>query len=340
MCGIAGIIKFGDKVITEEMISVALCGNEHRGNDASGIMLQQADGSIDLFKRDVPGWTLVKEKEYGDWIEEKLTETTRGAFVHARGASKGNPRDNNNNHPMFAGQAAIIHNGVIRNDDQIFKDMKLERKAETDSDAIRAIVDKHGITKDAVEALGKCFGSGAICAIHPRFPGKVLIVRSGNPLNIAHDKDFLYFSSEKDTLHKFTRPWIKRFGIWAQENRPDVAFSRMADDSAWIMGFGGLEYHGLCKINAGSYAEPWRKTYEEYETRSKKWDDKKNPPGVTIKPKPITTEVPAGMKPAACVCGKQWVIPFKDLFSNYTCNQKRGGCGKVLHDPEMIVKVH
>jgi asparagine synthetase B (glutamine-hydrolysing) len=340
MCGIAGIIKFGNKPITEEVLAIMLVGNEHRGNDASGVMLQQEDGTVDLWKRDVPGWTLLSEKGYEKWIREKLTDSTHGAFVHARGASKGNPRDNNNNHPMFAGQAAIIHNGVIRNDDEMFRSQQLERKAETDSDVIRAIVDKHGITEKTIEVLSKCVGSGAICAIHPRFPGKILLARSGNPLNLAHSPDFLFFSSEKDTLHKFTRPWIKRFGIWAQENKPDVAFSIMADDSAWIIGLGGLEHHKECKINMGGYKEPWRKTYEEYEERSKKWNGAKNPPGVTVTVKSVTVAVPEGMKPAACVCGKQWVIPVKDLYSNYRCNKKRGGCDKVLHDPEMIMKVN
>jgi asparagine synthetase B (glutamine-hydrolysing) len=310
---------------------VLLVGNEHRGNDASGIMLQQEDGSIQLYKKDVPGWTLVQDKDYEKWLKENLKPSTHGAFVHVRGASKGNPRDNNNNHPMFAGQGAIIHNGVIRNDDLLFNSMKLERKAATDSDLIRAIIDKHGITEKASQALAECSGSGAICAIHPKFPGKVLLVRSGNPLVLASNNDFFYFSSEKDTLHKACRPWIQRFGIWFQENKPDVAFSNMADDSAWIIGPKGFEQHTQCKINVGGYKEPWRKTFEEYEARSKKWDDAIAAPKAVGQ---VRVSMPADMKLAACACGKTWVIPVKALFSNYTCNKKRNGCGKVLHDPE------
>lgn len=340
MCGIAGVIKFGDKPITEELLAILLVGNEHRGNDASGIMLQQEDGSIDLFKKDVPGWTLVSEKGYLDWIQEKLTDKTRGAFVHARGASKGNPRDNNNNHPMFAGAAAIIHNGVIRNDDHVFQNLKLERKAETDSDVIRAIVDKFGITEEACKKFGDMSGSGAICAIHPKYPGKVILARSGNPLVLASNQDFFYFSSEKDTLHKACRPWIQRFGVWFQANKPDVDFSLMSDDSVWIIGLGGLEYHAICKINTGGYKEPWRKTYEEYEERQKKWAGKKIETPLFDKmtngPQPKVVG-PAGMKPAVCAkCKKTYVIPTGDLYSNYRCGKKKGGCGCVLSDPAAL----
>lgn len=332
MCGIGGIIRFGDKPIREDILAVLLVGNEHRGNDASGIMLQQADGTIDIFKKDVPGWTLVSTKEYEEFIREKLKPTTRGAFVHARGASKGNPRDNNNNHPMFAGKGAIIHNGVIRNDDFMFESLKLNRKAETDSDVIRAIVDEHGITKKACELFGKMVGSGAIAAIHPEYPNKMILARSGNPLILASNADFMFFSSEKDTLHKACRPWLVRFGIWFQANKPDVDFSMMADDSAWIIGEKGLEHHDICKINTGGYKEPWRKTYEEYEERSKKWDKEKakSEDRKLINVKKIDD---ADMKLGACVCGKRWAIPKKELYSNYTCNKKKGGCGKVLHDP-------
>lgn len=335
------MIKFGNVPISEEILAIMLVGNEHRGNDASGIMLQQANGEIDILKKDVPGWTLVSEKEYGAFIREKLKPTTRGAFVHARGASKGNPRDNNNNHPMFAGKSAIIHNGVIKNDDYIFTSMKLERKADTDSDSIRAIVDAYGITEKACDAFGKMVGSGAICAIHPDYPGKVLLARSGNPLVLASNKDFLFFSSEKDTLHKACRPWLKRYGIWFQANKPDVDFSLMSDDSVWIMGMGGLEFHGVCKINIGGYKEPWRKTYDEYEERSKKWDAKSIPVvpfiGAPQQPKIIA---PSGMKVAMCSCGRHWVIPERDLFCEYHCNKKKGGCGKSLHDPRTVIKAN
>src|SRR5271169_5366760 len=103
MCGIGGIVRWGQVPISEEQIAMLLVDNEHRGNDASGLVIQQKDGSLDILKKDTPGWILVTSKEYKTFIEEKLHEDSQSVLVHARGASCGNPRDNNNNHPISSG---------------------------------------------------------------------------------------------------------------------------------------------------------------------------------------------------------------------------------------------
>jgi asparagine synthetase B (glutamine-hydrolysing) len=322
MCGIGGVVRWGQLPITEEHIRVLLIGNEHRGNDASGIAIQQVDGKIDICKKDRPGWQFVTDYEYEKFIKDKLREDSRCVLVHARGASQGNPRDNNNNHPMYAGLSAVVHNGVIRNDAWLFDSQKLERKAATDSDILRAIVDKHGITKEAIWAMDKASGSGAIAAIHPDFRDKLLIVRSGNPLTLASNDNFLFFSSEKNTLHKACRPFVKRKGMWFQAQRPNVDFTNMPQDTAWIIGLDGLETHVSCRICMGAYSEPWRKTYEEYAKRQKKWDD-------------LNTTKSEEMKPAWCYkCQKEWLIP-KDavVYGDYTCNTELKGCGSSLCMP-------
>lgn len=344
MCGIGGIVRYGFKPINEETVGILLVGNEHRGNDAAGIVFQQENGELNWFKQDVPSWKMVSTDEYAEFIKNHLKPTTRTVLVHARGASKGNPRDNNNNHPMTAGKACIIHNGVIRNDNAIFALEKLERKAATDSDIIRAIIDEHGIGETTIRKLGLLVGSGAIAAVHPEFPNKLLLTRSGNPIVMASTPDFLFFSSEKQTLHKACRPWVNRFGLWFQENIPNIAFSYMADDTAWIFGPKGLEAHIECKINHGGYKEPWRQTYEEYTKRSRKWDDEVKkpaskapivvmPPVKGHEPDDVDQEMKQGMCPA---CGKTWVLPRKDKYEKWFCNQDSGGCNTRLMDPQFV----
>jgi glucosamine 6-phosphate synthetase-like amidotransferase/phosphosugar isomerase protein len=278
ICGIAGVVKWGNIPISEETVRVLLVGNEHRGNDASGLVVQQEDGTLDVLKKDCPAWRFVTTNEYEQFIKDRLTPTSRSVLVHARGASQGSPRINNNNHPMYAGLSAIIHNGVIRNDDQLYTLMKLERKAETDSDAIRAIVDAYGLTKEALKNIGRATGSGAIAAVHPKFQDKLMLIRSGNPLTIASNDNFFYFSSEKATLHMACRPFVQRMGMWFQSQRPDVDFLNMPDNTGYIIGPKGLELHAEVRICQGSYNEPWRKTYEEYGKRQEKWDGQRNLP--------------------------------------------------------------
>jgi len=332
MCGIAGVIRWGNKPIDEEQVGFLLVGNEHRGNDASGLVIQQANGSLDVLKKDCPGWKLVQSKEYEKFMHEHLKVDSTAVLIHARGASRGNPRDNNNNHPMFAGKGAIIHNGAIKNDDILFGQFKLDRKAATDSDIFRAIIDKWGLTEEAVEKMGAGVGSGAIACVHPDFPGRVLLVRSGNPLTVASNEDFFFFSSEKNTLHRACRPYVQRRGIWFQAQRPNVDFSNMADNTAWLIGPKGLAFHKECRICTGNYNEPWRRTYEEYEARQKRFDEFSRSNSIVSKPLSENK-----MKVGICVkCHKEWVLPADALYSEYRCNKKKGGCDGRLAAPIVV----
>ena len=343
MCGIAGIRRYGNKPISEEMMSLLLVGNEHRGNDATGIAIQQADGKIDVCKGDSPAWKFVAAQAYLDFIKKYLKNDSIGVLLHTRAATKGLPRDNNNNHPMYAGCAAIIHNGVLRNDDTMFSQLKLDRKAETDSDIIRAIIDRDGFTEEAAKNLSKLAGSGAGAAFHPKYPGKMLIFRSGNPMTLCSNDDFFIFASEKNTLHKATRPWVKRFGIWYQASTPNVDFSLMPDDTVWIMGEKELEAHWPCKILSGTYVEPCRKTYDEYEERNRRWDAEAANRGkvkVTAVHQPVsaminpTTQAKSITKQFAWCekCRRDWVIPADADPTKYICNPKdaKPGCGERL----------
>lgn len=335
ICGIAGVIKWGQHPITEEMIALLLVGNEHRGNDASGIVIQQKNGSLDVFKKDRPGWVLVTSSEYKAFIREKLKADSASVLIHARGASQGNPRDNNNNHPMYAGKSAVIHNGVIRNDSELFDAMKLERKAETDSDIIRAIIDAEGFDKEVSMKLARLAGSGAIAAVHPDYPGKVLLVRSGNPLTLASNDDFMFFSSEKNTLHKACRPFVKRMGIWFQAQKPNVDFAVMADDTCWLIGPKGLEWHEQCRICMKKYEEPWRKTYQEYRTRQMKWNTqagvRSSISQVHVR-NPTTRNLVPSKLGWCMTCRREWLIPFGGKAEDFTCNTQEEGCGKHLSD--------
>lgn len=333
MCGIGGIVRWGKEPILEETIACLLAGNDHRGNDASGLVIQQVDGSLNILKKDVPAWKLAALDEYDEFIEKYLKPDSTSVLVHARGASQGNPRIYENNHPMHAGKSAIIHNGSIKNDDTLFSSMKLDRKARTDSDIIRAIVDANGLTEKAIKELARMSGSGAIAGVHPEYPGKLLLLRSGNPLTTASNDNFFYFASEKNTLHKACRSFVQRGGMWFQAQRPNVDFGLVADHTAWVIGPRGVEVHKECRICTGQYIEPWRKTYEEYETRQEKWNRQMLEAKQT-KYVEYTVQDGRKMKPAYCLdCKKEWLIPIAGDYKGFQCNKKKGGCGKPLVAP-------
>lgn len=236
MCGICGIRTFGDKPIPRVMFDLMLVDNQRRGSQATGVAIQHRDGKIFVHKSDVPAWNLVTSHAYKEFMSEHLTDEAITVLGHCRWATKGPPDVNNNNHPMWGGTTALIHNGHISNDDDLFKELKLKRKAETDSDILRAIIDEHGFTAKAISTLSKCWGSAAIAAVSTDFPGELFLARSGNPLQIAGTRDFLLFSSERGTIKKAYRPVIKKFGVLMRHQGVDLAVGEVNNDSAWIFG--------------------------------------------------------------------------------------------------------
>jgi asparagine synthetase B (glutamine-hydrolysing) len=245
MCGIGGLRRFGDEPITRAEIKQLGCALEWRGNHATGICVQDASGELHVLKGDIPAHQFMASKDLETWFEKHLHEDTLAVLLHTRYATKGKPQENTNNHPVCAGNVAIVHNGMIYNDDILFKELKLERKAEVDSDIIRAILDDTGVTRDAIGKLRRLGGSAAIAALDPQRPGWLLLGRSGSPLVLASTPGKLYWASTKDALHMAVRPVFERFGVLWRENRAgnEVGFITMNDDSAWLFGPNGLDWH-------------------------------------------------------------------------------------------------
>ena len=257
MCGICGVHRFSDTPISRDTVDLLILNNQNRGLEATGVALQQADGEIQVFKNDVTPVMFVASSEYDQFMDKNLREDTVTVLGHTRKVTKGTPRVNNNNHPLFQGKAAVIHNGTIHNDDFMFKEWKLERKAETDSDIFRAVLDKEGFSHKAINMFSRLNGNGAFAAIHPDYPGKLLLGRSGNPIQIAATADYLMFSSETGPLYKALRPWKTVYGIWMREMTPiNYYMTPMTDHSAWLFG-------EKPKDGAPNWAADWLEWHQE-----------------------------------------------------------------------------
>lgn len=271
MCGIAGVKRFGDAPITEDQIKVLLCSLQHRGTDASGIALMKGT-EIKVHKADWQAWTYITTKGFTEFLAENLSEETDTVLLHTRAATCGNPRENKNNHPLTLGGAAIVHNGMIHNHTEIFKQLKVERSAETDSDVIRALVDVHGISKDAVRELGKLDGSCAAACIHPDFPGKLLLLRSGSPLVMAKVGDHFMWASEKGAINRASRPWSQWNNFWVQEEIAPIRWCATPVDTAMIVGPNGLEFHGEFKTCRYYTTPDYTRQRKDYHARQARWD--------------------------------------------------------------------
>lgn len=229
--------------------------------------MNPGDPEVHVVKSDMVASQFVGTKLYEKFLREHLQEDTETVLLHTRFATQGSPRVLANNHPMFSGTSAVVHNGCIMNDDYLFKEMKLKREAETDSDIIRAIVDKHGIAKDAFKSLNRMSGSCAAAIVSQEAPGKLMLLRSGSPLVLAATEHQLLWASKKESLHLAVRPWTKRFGLDMQANRTDVVFTPVRDHTGYIFGPEGLEWHDKFETSYRYQTPDYSRVYDEFDKR-------------------------------------------------------------------------
>lgn len=272
MCGIAGVRKFGNTPITGEELVLLLCAIEHRGLHATGIALV-TDGTVRVMKAAVPAWNFTKSDEFHDFLTENLTETTEIALLHTRWYTTGSPEDNRNNHPMFDGETAIVHNGMISNHHMLFNNGKYDRSCETDSDIIRAIISEHGMDHKGLRELNKMAGSAAIACVSSKYPGKLLLARSGSPLVFgwSDDGDKLYWASEAQAITKAVHPFHNVRGTWVQDTKAIISIGSMPDDTAWLFGPEEIEFHHRFSTCSYYRAPDYSKGRESYHTKSRNW---------------------------------------------------------------------
>jgi len=218
MCGIFGIINYGSKrYLSEidhikEMIERLLTIVEIRGTDASGICIVSGK-KAKVFKEHIPGSCLPKEEGYKD-IMKSITYQENFQFMigHVRARTKGSELFNVNNHPIISGKVIGVHNGVISNDEDIFKVEKdLNRRGEVDSEVIFSLLNKAiSIDKStiisAVQRTSQALVGSYSCAFlhldHPNY----LTLFSGNYANIVlHDfrnYKLMVFGSTDDVITK------------------------------------------------------------------------------------------------------------------------------------------
>jgi asparagine synthetase B (glutamine-hydrolysing) len=249
MCGIGGVRRYGDTPIDLDMIQGLGCQLEKRGNHATGVALATG-GKVYVFKRPIPAWEFFLDKEYEDFMKQWFRPETETVLIHTRAATVGNPIHNPNNHPLTLGKTAVVHNGGIFNHEDIFRRHKWVRSAETDSDAIRAVLDNQGgLTEDGMRALNQLRGGAAIAAISPDHPGKLLIGRSSNPLVLGYDPEtkIMAFASMKDMLYVASKPVKKALNMWFQSNRTSMMFFEVPDNTSYLFGPEGMEFHAEFK---------------------------------------------------------------------------------------------
>lgn len=241
---------------------------EHRGRDATGFAVMQEGGGVAIWKVDKPAWHAVATQGFHEWADTYVLPKTQILLVHTRAFTKGSPHMLENNHPLYAEDIGgiVVHNGMVRNDDELFKKYEgkpgFKRSCATDSDAFRAILDNYGrVDKGLIKQMQMADATAAVCAVHRNSPGKLLVLRDQNPFVLGATQDTLAGASTKEALHKVLKPWIKLHNLDMQVHAPDLSFLPMRNETGYIIGPRGVEVHELFKCNGrvgGGYTKYYK----------------------------------------------------------------------------------
>jgi glutamine---fructose-6-phosphate transaminase (isomerizing) len=194
LCGIAGYsLSPGSSVERTVAARALLTGIAERGADAVGYAYRVTGEPVTVHKQR-SGATELLERIH-------VPEAATKLLVHVRDFTKGHPSLAANNHPIRHGSVVGIHNGIIKNDDELFEQHRIERaepEMTVDSEIIFALAEQsRGQTAPALQQL---YGSMASAWLDEG-RSELLIARGmGRPLWLGKGKHELFFASTRVAL--------------------------------------------------------------------------------------------------------------------------------------------
>jgi glutamine phosphoribosylpyrophosphate amidotransferase len=199
LCGIAGYSLNRDSRVDPTLAAQTLMAAiSERGSDAAGYCYRGPGLGLKVHKRRAGASQLLDS-----------ISVPRGAsqvLVHVRDYTKGHPSLAANNHPVRHGQVVGVHNGIIRNDEEIFERYGFTRDAPgmtVDSEAIFALAEQE---RSSARALEQLYGSMASAWVDERDPEVLFVARGiGRPLWIGEGKRELFFASTREALELVER---------------------------------------------------------------------------------------------------------------------------------------
>jgi glucosamine 6-phosphate synthetase-like amidotransferase/phosphosugar isomerase protein len=250
MCGIMGWYSFGKTLPDKEKITNMFSLLESRGRDASGFAFIR-DNNLLVSKAPIKSSEFVKTNEWKNLV------LPSSMILHTRMKTQGSEKNNANNHPLFSKNGiAIVHNGIIYNDKEIFG--KKQRDAEVDSESILHLLSMK-MKGDRIKRLfEKVEGSFAVAVIDKYQPERLVLIKKDNPIDLYYDSkdDIFYFCSEREIMQEalnIEKTTVRGFNL----GEKDFHFYEMQNNYALFINNEGVE------------------SYQKYYPSKSKWFDRR-----------------------------------------------------------------
>ena len=200
MCGIIGLVS--NKEVSSTLLE-GLKRLEYRGYDSSGIATIN-DNKIER----------VRSKGNLSFLEEKLLNTTLPGNIgigHTRWATHGTPEEKNA-HPHITDKVAIVHNGIIENNNQLRNQLiesGVEFSSDTDTEVVCHVLTSYlnsGLNAyDSVRAtMNDIRGTYALGVLVLNNPDKLYAVRGGSPIAIGSAENQNFIGSDTYSLSAYS----------------------------------------------------------------------------------------------------------------------------------------
>lgn len=154
MCGITGLVflkgvKRSPAIMRQLrfFMDELLIETQDRGEHATGVASFRRNGEYDFHKKKGNAVLMTTTDEEYRKVIDALSPTKSSVLIsHTRYLTKGSAENNDNNHPFDIGCVVGIHNGSLRNDDELFKiyESDFKRIGTVDSEVIYQMFNHYG----------------------------------------------------------------------------------------------------------------------------------------------------------------------------------------------------
>lgn len=236
MCGISGYYCWGDARPGPDLARMLLAENMVRGRDAAGFAYLDDGDEIAVVKNVGPASRLVEAVDkFSPEVWGKVAASPI-VIAHTRAQTKGDARDNDNNHPVIFGSWIVVHNGMVLNDDDLFERQGAARFAEVDTAAIPLMLEGGG--DKPFDELGLLGGSVSAALWSQASPRQLNLLRLNGAdvyLFLVQSMDMLVFSSVGAVFRHLERIPLGSLRFTTTSTLPDnrlLALSPNRADSA------------------------------------------------------------------------------------------------------------
>jgi len=219
MCGIFGVAfqcgaGLSSKLLGRAIQQVARDA-ESRGKDSSGLGLRDPAGAgLSVYKGNLRVSELLSNREVADAMSsfkrqhDLATHGVSVAMGHSRLVTNGSQLHEYNNQPVIKGPVLGIHNGIITNEEDIWRQHPSMRKEfEIDTESMLALIGsfqkERATVSDAIERAGAmCEGTYSLALLFRNLPVLALTTNNGSLYYLSDGGSWLVFASEAWPLQK------------------------------------------------------------------------------------------------------------------------------------------